>query len=941
MPADMKYPARRAKALATLTAFASLVALAPTSVAFRAPAPQFEPVDQDSARVAKLGADARFFSEVDAVGASDLRWEFPRLEAARLEIGQTLVFALPGARTVELTLIDRGWIASDAFGFSFSDAASGSSAEIVLSNGRVGGTVRANLEGRFEQWSLSTGFDNAGIAGDYWSNLDGIDAHSLLTAVDPPAELVAGGGDGGVAGDGCDDNGSTIDVLFAYTPDFLSDYASFDAMKTAVLSDLQRMNLAQVNSLSAPKFRSAGFFEIDQSGTGSLVTDLAQLANPSDGWADAVHTERDDKRADLVALYSDSGNGAAAYIGVGNQALGFSVVGTQGGFALARTLATNMGCCDAVGDTAPACSGAFPFSNAYRFNAGSTSYRTLLALPPGTEIPYFSNPSVEFLGEATGTATANNARTMSFTSVEVAGYRCSAGAEPDCDGDGILDSVAISSGIVPDCNLTGIPDSCDIALGISQDTNGNGIPDECPLTETQFTPVETGVLDTFGTSVSASLRAGDPTVLLGIGAPGNDVGFSNAGAALVVPMIAGIPNLAATKVLRASDPQQNAFFGRAISVLKRPASTTPAYPARNYAAVGAFRWNQSAGTGNYQSKGAVYLFEEDGSGNWAQTASAGGTPWRYTPPATGGSGAGAYSLFGYSVSIARSPTENGETIVVGAPGRNNGQGGVYVVRNQSNNTPAFHILRTLSAPVDGDEFGASVSLAGRVPTTGNARVAFVAGAPGRSAGKGAAYVYERPVSSSTFGTWAAPLTLNPQGVTLVEGDRFGTSVAIATRTTSPVTAPTAVAVVGAPGDDDGRGRIYLWERATGTGATTAWSYRGSFQPSDAQPGDRFGSCVSVALSASGTSWVVTVGAPKADVAVGTTPRVDAGKVYVVSRTFGTSGVFSATARTAFSPASGDEFGYSATSVTGFGLVGAPFNDSAGLNRGMTRVTINP
>ena len=52
MPADMKYPARRAKALATLTAFASLVALAPTSVAFRAPAPQFEPVDQDSARVA-------------------------------------------------------------------------------------------------------------------------------------------------------------------------------------------------------------------------------------------------------------------------------------------------------------------------------------------------------------------------------------------------------------------------------------------------------------------------------------------------------------------------------------------------------------------------------------------------------------------------------------------------------------------------------------------------------------------------------------------------------------------------------------------------------------------------------------------------------------------------------------------------------------------------
>ena len=159
MPADMKYPARRAKALVTLTAFASIVALAPTSLAFRGTGAQFEPVDADSARIAKLGADARFYSEVDALGAPDFRWEFPRLAAAQLEIGQSLVFALPGARTIELTLIDRGWIADDAFGFSFSDATSGSSAEIVLRNGSVSGSLRANLDGRFEQWSLATGFD--------------------------------------------------------------------------------------------------------------------------------------------------------------------------------------------------------------------------------------------------------------------------------------------------------------------------------------------------------------------------------------------------------------------------------------------------------------------------------------------------------------------------------------------------------------------------------------------------------------------------------------------------------------------------------------------------------------------------------------------------------------------------------------------------------------
>jgi hypothetical protein len=147
--------------------------------------------------------------------------------------------------------------------------------------------------------------------------------------------------------------------------------------------------------------------------------------------------------------------------------------------------------------------------------------------------------------------------------------------------------------------------------------------------------------------------------------------------------------------------------------------------------------------------------------------------------------------------------------------------------------------------------------------------------------------------------------------------------------------------VGAPGDDGGKGRVYFWERGTGTGLTTAWTFRGSFQPPDAVAGDAFGSSVSVALSAAGTQWVVTVGAPKADVAVGTTPRVDAGKVYVLTRAFGATGAVLANTRTAFAPATGDEFGYSAASVPGFGIIGTPFNDAAGLNKGMARTLIAP
>ena len=49
----------------------------------------------------------------------------------------------------------------------------------------------------------------------------------------------------------------------------------------------------------------------------------------------------------------------------------------------------------------------------------------------------------------------------------------------DCNGNGVLDAVDISTCHAEDCQGNGVPDSCDIALGTCQDSNGNGIPDEC------------------------------------------------------------------------------------------------------------------------------------------------------------------------------------------------------------------------------------------------------------------------------------------------------------------------------------------------------------------------------------------------------------------------------------------------------------------------------
>ncbi len=49
----------------------------------------------------------------------------------------------------------------------------------------------------------------------------------------------------------------------------------------------------------------------------------------------------------------------------------------------------------------------------------------------------------------------------------------------DCNGNGVLDTIDISSGYSEDCNLNGVPDECDIANGTSLDIDGDGIPDEC------------------------------------------------------------------------------------------------------------------------------------------------------------------------------------------------------------------------------------------------------------------------------------------------------------------------------------------------------------------------------------------------------------------------------------------------------------------------------
>lgn len=895
------------------------------------------------AELAALGlADSVHFDEIDSTPGADRRWSFPMARAAQLKPGDPLVFALPGGAAISLPLVERTMLDARSVVFVFADPARGASAEITVRSGLVRGTVRALRDGAFEQWSLASGIDAHGIAGDYYSELPNAQAgtHESLTM---PASEQGGGGDaggeGGIAGGtACTDTGEAIDVLLAYTPAMRSIFGNdTTALEAALTGDLGWASSAMANSLALPRFRVAGFLELSDNGTGSLTDDLVRALDTADNWNDELQAARDTARADIVAIYSDSAVvGSAAILGVtldGDAA--YCTIGRTSAAAptvsLARALGATLGCCWQA-DFPTACPGFYPYSHAWIYAAAGVQYQTVMANADGAVIPVYSNPLVEWLGGATGTATANNARTASLTATTVANYRCSNADVIDCDGDGVADGSAIQNGLVPDCNVTGIPDSCDIAIGLSLDLNADGVPDECPVTEIELTASDVTPLDTLGSAVGMSAKSGDPEILCIAGAPGNDAGASNAGAAYVFSWLAGVP--VPGPILQSNIRVANAFFGRGATVYRRPVSTgTTVFPARDFALVGAYRETEIAAVGTFPSKGALYLFARE-SNIWTQL-------WRYTPPATNTFQARENALFGYAVAMGRNPREGADQIIVGAPGHTNGQGKVYLLRNYIPNAilgerGGLLSTRAAASPVDGDNYGAAVALEPAFPVNTTSRVIGVIGAPGRNNGKGLAWVFDRsPSVNGGIGVFPnSGLSLNPPtSAALSEGDRYGTAVAISQN----------LIAIGAPGASEGKGVVHFWERSSTVvnPIASTYQYRGFFKAPEGATGDALGSSISIAPAATGTGFTVIVSAPKADLLLDSGLRINAGKVYVLHKTIGQSGAELLQVRTSYSPASGDEFGYSSAAIRGLSIIGAPFSDLNGLNSGKARILTTP
>jgi hypothetical protein len=210
-------------------------------------------------------------------------------------------------------------------------------------------------------------------------------------------------------------------------------------------------------------------------------------------------------------------------------------------------------------------------------------------------------------------------------------------------------------------------------------------------------------------------------------------------------------------------------------------------------------------------KNSAYVFTRSGS-NWTQQGDA------LTP-----SDVASGDNFGFSVALGA----DGDTALIGAFGKNSGQGKVYVFA-RSASTWALQGELTAGGAA-GDGFGVSVGLGANGDTA-------IIGAYGRNSYRGAAYIFTRAGSSWT--QQGGPLTAHNG----VASDYFGNSVSLS--------ADGDIALIGADGRSSSLGAAYVFTRS---GAVWTEQGQGEISADPGVSGGRF--AYSLALSGDGSTAV--------------------------------------------------------------------------------------
>ena len=234
------------------------------------------------------------------------------------------------------------------------------------------------------------------------------------------------------------DDGSTWDVLVAYTHIVGQFYGTTEAVETLISNAIASTNTAYMNSGVTSRVRLVGAMEVNYDDqTASFLMTLSRLQNGSDGFMDDVVTQRNAVGADAVALLvyfpTDNACGIGYLMSTPSAEFAGSAFNVTrddcavGNFSFAHELGHNFGL---EHDRANSTSAP---SRSYAFGYQDTSelFRDIMAYncPGGCpRIQYFSNPDITYSGRPLGVifsspVAADNRRALNDNAPYIGNWR--------------------------------------------------------------------------------------------------------------------------------------------------------------------------------------------------------------------------------------------------------------------------------------------------------------------------------------------------------------------------------------------------------------------------------------------------------------------------------------------------------------------------------------
>lgn len=225
-----------------------------------------------------------------------------------------------------------------------------------------------------------------------------------------------------------------IDLFVMYDTAAKTDEGSDSIMLLKINAAIAEANNAYVLSKIDAELNLVGTKKVNYAESYILDTNLLRLKNHV-GVLDSAGLIRDSLKADIVTLIVDSATGGYAGLGyvmttadTSFRSYAYNVLVneglTAGWYTLAHEIGHNMGCQHDSKTTKT--KGAYTYSHGWTFKGMDKAYyATIMSYgnATSTRIPFFSNPLVKYNGVATGTATANNAKTIGLTAPIIANFK--------------------------------------------------------------------------------------------------------------------------------------------------------------------------------------------------------------------------------------------------------------------------------------------------------------------------------------------------------------------------------------------------------------------------------------------------------------------------------------------------------------------------------------